>query len=170
MTSEARDLSTRAATAAGSATARRIQLRRCRGWCKPVEAVVVARPTKWGNPVVVGTQAELHGLDADGLEYSYEITVTPQIAVAAFRDLMRTRLTVLDPADPDDAVYVQSWRNALAALRGHDLACWCPLRDEHGKPVPCHADVLLELANPRPTPAPPQMPELRLLDETPPPC
>ena len=27
------------------------------------------------------------------------------------------------------------------ALRGKDLACWCPL----GRP--CHADVLLELAN-----------------------
>jgi hypothetical protein len=26
-------------------------------------------------------------------------------------------------------------------LAGHDLACWCPLDQ------PCHADVLLELAN-----------------------
>ncbi|EUA64977.1 hypothetical protein I542_5155 [Mycobacteroides abscessus 1948] len=26
-------------------------------------------------------------------------------------------------------------------LRGHDLACWCPLDQ------PCHADVLLEIAN-----------------------
>jgi hypothetical protein len=26
-------------------------------------------------------------------------------------------------------------------LRGRDLACWCPLDQ------PCHADVLLELAN-----------------------
>lgn len=31
--------------------------------------------------------------------------------------------------------------NVLAPLRGKDLACWCSL-DE-----PCHADVLLELAN-----------------------
>lgn len=30
----------------------------------------------------------------------------------------------------------------LAPLRGKDLACWCPLDQ------PCHADVLLELANP----------------------
>ena len=28
-----------------------------------------------------------------------------------------------------------------AELAGHDLACWCPLDQ------PCHADVLLELAN-----------------------
>jgi len=28
----------------------------------------------------------------------------------------------------------------LIELRGHDLECWCA-------PLPCHADVLLELAN-----------------------
>lgn len=32
---------------------------------------------------------------------------------------------------------------ALGELRGKDLACWCPLDQ------PCHADVLLELANDR---------------------
>jgi hypothetical protein len=33
-------------------------------------------------------------------------------------------------------------RCARKDLRGFNLACWCPL-DE-----PCHADVLLEVANP----------------------
>lgn len=33
-------------------------------------------------------------------------------------------------------------RVAREQLRGHDLACWCALD------VPCHADVLLEIANP----------------------
>ena len=32
-------------------------------------------------------------------------------------------------------------------LCGKDLACWCPLVDAEGRPVPCHADVLLEVAN-----------------------
>ncbi len=32
-------------------------------------------------------------------------------------------------------------RNAVRELRGKNLACWCPLDQ------PCHADVLLELAN-----------------------
>jgi hypothetical protein len=36
---------------------------------------------------------------------------------------------------------------ARTALRGHDLACWCPLTYPDGTIVPCHADVLLELAN-----------------------
>lgn len=31
----------------------------------------------------------------------------------------------------------------LSSLRGKDLACWCPLDK------PCHADVLLRLANAR---------------------
>lgn len=35
----------------------------------------------------------------------------------------------------------------VAKLRGKNLACWCPLTDKEGNPVPCHADVLLELAN-----------------------
>ena len=32
-------------------------------------------------------------------------------------------------------------RSDIAELRGKDLACWCPLDG------PCHADVLLEIAN-----------------------
>jgi hypothetical protein len=37
------------------------------------------------------------------------------------------------------------WRpeDIRASLRGLDLACWCPLDQ------PCHADVLLEIANGR---------------------
>ena len=40
--------------------------------------------------------------------------------------------------DWDDA-----FAQAVFALRGKDLACWCPLIS------PCHADVLLEIANAR---------------------
>lgn len=36
----------------------------------------------------------------------------------------------------------------LEGLQGHDLVCWCPLTDTDGNPMPCHADVLLELSNP----------------------
>jgi hypothetical protein len=39
----------------------------------------------------------------------------------------------------DDA---QGYYDMLKPLQGKDLACWCPLDQ------PCHADVLLELANP----------------------
>ena len=46
----------------------------------------------------------------------------------------RQVLTGGEPAYPSD-------EEIRAELAGHDLACWCSL-DE-----PCHADVLLELAN-----------------------
>lgn len=47
---------------------------------------------------------------------------------------------------PENAIYVGRptvWGNpfVVQALRGKDLACWCRLDQ------PCHADVLLELAN-----------------------
>lgn len=38
-------------------------------------------------------------------------------------------------------------RPDLAPLRGLDLVCWCAITYEDGTIVPCHADVLLELAN-----------------------
>jgi len=41
----------------------------------------------------------------------------------------------------------RGYQEMLDSLRGKDLACWCPLVDKDGNPVPCHADVLLELAN-----------------------
>jgi hypothetical protein len=54
------------------------------------------------------------------------------LLVGLFRDLMR---------NPDTR-----WkRENLHKLRGKNLACWCALDQ------PCHADVLLELAN-APTP------------------
>jgi Domain of unknown function (DUF4326) len=55
----------------------------------------------------------------------------PEVAVARFRaDLYAGRLRVT----------VDDVRRELA---GRDLACWCPLDR------PCHADVLLEVANRR---------------------
>lgn len=35
----------------------------------------------------------------------------------------------------------KGWRKIRRELAGKNLACWCPLDQ------PCHADVLLELAN-----------------------
>lgn len=89
----------------------RIQLRRTKGWRKPAGAVVVSRPSRWGNPHRVG-------FDGDRLW-----------CVDRFReDLWRGGL----PFGVGDV------RRLLA---GRDLACWCRPED------PCHADVLLEVAN-----------------------
>lgn len=91
----------------------RIQLRRSKGWRKPEYAVVVARPSCWGNPYPVAAP-------------------TPEAHCAAV-DAFRTDLLAgVLPYGVDDV------RRALA---GRDLACWC--RPD----LPCHADVLLEVAN-----------------------
>ena len=57
--------------------------------------------------------------------------ITPEVAVVEFRRaLLDGRLQIKIAA-------------VRAALAGKDLMCWCPLDQ------PCHADVLLEIANKR---------------------
>lgn len=94
----------------------RIQLSRRKGWRKPENTVVVARPSKWGNPWRVGTDAQVetpffHEQMRDGEAYVRQIEMTPALAVELYRQTV----------DPD-----------LARVE----------LDQ-----PCHADVLLELAN-----------------------
>ena len=97
---------------------KRIQLKRTKGWRKPEGTIVVARPSKWGNPFRVGGPAHCDG------------------AVTTVRDRAHAvdlyRRWIID----------QEWLlESIPDLRGRDLACWCPLGQ------PCHADVLLERAN-----------------------
>lgn len=118
---------------------KRIQMSRQTAWrAENPDAVIVARPSRWGNPYPVGVEVTATWLGGE----MATIVATPEMAVAAFRDLMAGRLTRYPGDHPEDAAYVSSWERDLEALRGRDLACWCPL-DE-----PCHGDVLLELANP----------------------
>lgn len=113
---------------------KRIQLSRRRGWRKPEGTIVVARPTRWGNPYVVHSH-ERCGIDLESC--SLKETQWPASdragAVVAFRHMLTLPL------------HPQPWYPDLDEIRyqlaGHDLACWCPLDDV------CHADVLLELAN-----------------------
>lgn len=96
----------------------RIQLRRTNGWRMPPNTVKVDRSTKWGNPV--SFKPPLDRLYAARAFWNWVTGCNIQ------RDLN---------GQPPSVAEIQ------AALRGKNLACWCPL-DE-----PCHADVLLELAN-----------------------
>jgi hypothetical protein len=57
---------------------RRIQLRRTKGWRKPDGAVVIARPTKWGNPHRRGPEVAVEAVEryrADLLAGRLRITV-----------------------------------------------------------------------------------------------
>ena len=118
---------------------KRIQLRRTKGWEKPANAIVVARPSRWGNPWKVGDSLDVWSPDG---RHVASIPVTPDLAVACYREYVAWLLKPYDDdALDDDKAWVAGNVAALEQLRGKDLACWCPLDQ------PCHADVLLELAN-----------------------
>lgn len=125
----------------------RIQRKRAKGWKMPEGAVYVGRPTKWGNPFswngyrkyppsqyLDGTPREAEDMqripDAERRRWS----------VIDFEDMLRrapTGDTGTGWGRPGETAY-DTIRRELA---GKDLACWCPLD------APCHADVLLKIAN-----------------------
>lgn len=114
----------------GSVTPSRIQLQRTKGWRKPEGAVVVARPSRWGNPFKVSKLPYESLSDARALavlEYRAAIFKADMAVASGYKTVGET--------------LVPSKEEIKQHLAGHDLACWCPLDQ------PCHADVLLELAN-----------------------
>lgn len=120
-------------------TPRRIQMSRQHPWrAEHPDAVIVARPTRWGNPF----DARTYGLE---------------LSLRLFRN---SALGIWDPSLLDqsesnaywDATYEAhtDWMRRVGFhptesirydLHGRDLACWCKPTD------PCHADVLLSIAN-----------------------
>ncbi|MBM9467295.1 DUF4326 domain-containing protein [Nakamurella leprariae] len=126
----------RAASTVRAGGPRRVQLHRTRGWRKPPGVVVVARPSRWGNPFrLSGPDRVVDTLGDEPVVITCSRGASRATAVAMFRAALR------DGELPFDGATV------VAELSGHDLACWCPLLDADGAPVPCHADVLLEVAN-----------------------
>jgi hypothetical protein len=103
----------------------RIQLRRAKGWRLPANAVKVDRSTKWGNPFR-SDQPTMAVLNTGA-----------RTAAEAFRFWLESRPGLADAAPERRKAILDS----LHELRGKDLACWCRPGE------PCHADVLLELAN-----------------------
>lgn len=103
----------------------------------PAGCIYVGRPTKWGNPFQAFRRSTIPAAEL-GIDQVSAVPITPggvEECVALYRVWLFSYLRLLrqpwgaNVADP------------LAELRGWDLACWCPLDR------PCHADVLLELAN-----------------------
>jgi Domain of unknown function (DUF4326) len=77
----------------------RIQLSRRAGWRKPAGVVVVARPSRWGNPFVIRAGRS-------------RADVVEQFERALLDDDVAMTFTVAD---------------VRRELAGRDLACWCPL-------------------------------------------
>jgi hypothetical protein len=147
----------------------RIQLRRTKGCRKPEGVVRVDRFTKWGNPFIYrddtmglvryqprspdvvdyegrisanGTRHDYYGADGKVTEFWVRYATKAEL-VQLFR------ATLLDPTPSMRSAhpgrrghFAQVTPDEIRAeLAGHDLACWCKPGD------PCHADVLLEIAN-----------------------
>lgn len=118
---------------------KRIQRNRRKDWRMPSNAVYVGRPTKWGNPFAVGEPV----VEWAARRYGVRFIESHEQAASLFRRALIDEINRGDPASDATA-------DAVAELRGKDLACWCPIVDTHGDYVPCHADVLLSLANDTP--------------------
>lgn len=101
-------------------TPKRIQMQRTKGWRKPENTIYVGRPTKWGNPFKVGETVDWKG--------ERLLLASAAMTVSLYETLARSR-------------HEPSLQDIILELNGRNLACWCRL-DE-----PCHADVLLRLAN-----------------------
>jgi hypothetical protein len=83
----------------------------------PKDAVYVGRPSQWGNPWT-------HLLSE----------ITDNLVSSRTEAIEKHREWILSPA-------MSGMRDKIVKeLKGKDLVCWC-------SPRPCHADVLLEIAN-----------------------
>lgn len=123
---------------------RRVQRRRTKGWRMPPNTVSVCRPGRWGNPFRIGGYYMLGDPDtAAHIRMSWCEARSKEVAdrhpgkfihvsdAATAVDLFK-RLC--------DMGYYYSEKE-IRTLRGKNLACYCRLGN------PCHADVLLSLAN-----------------------
>lgn len=86
----------------------------------PENAVYVGRPTKWGNPFT-------HRKDV--AKKRDDVTLVEDLD-SALRNYRVHLMGLIAEEGPE----------ILDELKGKDLVCWC-------SPAPCHADILMEIAN-----------------------
>lgn len=90
-------------------------------------AKLITRPGKWGNPFTIDDTAKRYGLAHDAAQAK---------AVELCADWLRGKIdATLSPGPAPSRDLIR------AELSGHNLACWCKAG------TPCHADILIELAN-----------------------
>jgi hypothetical protein len=129
----------------------RVRLSRAKGWRLPSNTVIVSRPSEFGNPfklleIVRGKKYTVQTLVSFGSRCWWgskhskpsdmDQRAARQHAVECFELWINGDTTRTDLILPENFA-----ARITEKLRGRNLACWCPL-DE-----PCHADVLLRLAN-----------------------
>ncbi len=124
-----------AAFAAPNGSPFRVQLSRSAGWKMPPNTVKVDRTTMWGNPcqVVPFTpegEKELRSINA---EFRCFTALEAVFRFSYFLGRVKQ--------DDGGRIFAVEIMDNLHKLKGKNLACWCKIG------TPCHADVLLKLAN-----------------------
>ena len=112
----------------------------------PDNTVYVGRGSAWGNPFKVGDLAE--GMDLSAGAVSADINgvvghrMTAQECVKKYADMLTPYRHHGENSGMDKLLLsICNIDSIKLELRGKNLACWCALDQ------PCHADVLLEIAN-----------------------
>lgn len=128
----------------------RVRLSRGRGWRKPDNTIVVSRPSFFGNPFKIMRLGERYTvITLVGLRGSVfwgsmgprpdgpmDAAAARRFAVDSFEGWLNGDMSRTDVILPPNFI-----ERIRTELRGRNLACWCPLDQ------PCHADVLLRMAN-----------------------
>ena len=121
----------------------RVQMRRTKGWRMPENTVYVGRPSLWGNPWDLGSASHVPSRDRAAWvvrRYRLELNHLGMLSDWSAQVSERRWDEINEIIRSGGATNMAEAAPIL--LRGKNLACWCPLDQ------PCHADVLLELANP----------------------
>ncbi|MCJ7543669.1 MAG: DUF4326 domain-containing protein [Phycisphaerae bacterium] len=110
----------------------RVRRRRTKGWRMPPNTVYVGAPTRYSNI------------------FPWR-RLTRSTAVRMYRRWLKRRIPLRDMLRlvgrsgikllAVECLRQDLLRREIPKLRGKNLCCWCPLDQ------PCHADVLLEIAN-----------------------
>ncbi|CAM5249745.1 hypothetical protein SGLAM104S_01596 [Streptomyces glaucescens] len=135
----------------------RVQRRRTKGWraeehtTNPLGVVYVGRGSKWGNDYVLHkTQVRIPGTDGSEWQQEGRLGKTSGQRHAFVHSDGSITWHQVEDATPEQVVelyrrWIAERPELIAAARrelaGRDLMCWCPPGQ------PCHADVLLEIAN-----------------------
>lgn len=112
---------------------KRVQRRKVKGWRMPENTVSVCRPGKWGNPFKI----------EDFRYANRDIDPYCSTATEIFRRSdAQCRTEAIWAFESWLAEHPEKRAQIIIDLRGKNLACFCPLDQ------PCHADILLKIANP----------------------
>jgi hypothetical protein len=118
----------------------RIQRKRSKGWRMPPKTVYVGRGTVYGNPFKIGEhwRTGASRVNTGNIAFNHQLEKAFGDNPLTREDCVKAFVILLDYAGLPECE--TRWAHPKD-LTGWNVACWCPLDQ------PCHADVLLEIAN-----------------------